>query len=164
MPSGFLSRKASHLWPSYAGDGVGGNTDGADVPLTYLHGDHPGFRPMASSWAAYAKARLVSASVRTADRREPMTFSQREKVPMQLPRFARELHRRLRGATTRAIVGPAGTFHGIGPGFALSGLNTKTLTQPRASPWAISFGPFRARSSALNLTPLGTKPQWLALR
>jgi hypothetical protein len=102
------------LWPSYAGDGVGGNTDGADVPLTYLHGDHPGFRPMASSWAAYAKARLVSASVRTADRREPMTFSQREKVPMQLPRF--------------------------------------------------SFGPFRARSSALNLTPLGTKPQWLALR
>ena len=46
MPSGFLSRKASHLWPSYAGDGVGGNTDGADVPLTYLHGDHPGFRDM----------------------------------------------------------------------------------------------------------------------
>ena len=125
MPSGFLSRKASHLWPSYAGDGVGGNTDGADVPLTYLHGDHPGFRPMASSWAAYAKARLVSASVRTADRREPMTFSQREKVPMQLPRFARELHRRLRGATTRAIVGPQEHFMGLVPVSPFQGLIQK---------------------------------------
>jgi hypothetical protein len=37
-----------------------------------------------------------------------MTFSQREKVTLQHPRFARALQWRLRGAITRAIVGQQG--------------------------------------------------------
>ena len=63
---------------------------------------------------------------------------------MQCPREARTLHRRMRGCITRAIVGPERRLHGIDPAFALSGLNTNTVAPPRALPWAISFGPFRA--------------------
>ena len=65
----------------------------------------------------------LSDAGRACNWREPMTFSQREKVPMQRPREAWVLHRRLRGAITRSDVDSAETSRGIGPGFALSGLD-----------------------------------------
>ena len=72
--------------------------------------------------------------VRATDRREPMTFSQREKVPMERPRSARAFHRRLRGEITRATIHPVGPLHGTDPGYTLTGLNTNAAALPRTIP------------------------------
>ena len=60
-----------------------------------------GMAPACVQWhsanGSFPKRSPILAGVRATDRCEPMTFSQREKVPMECPRGARTFHRRMRG-------------------------------------------------------------------
>jgi len=51
-----------------------------------------------------------------------------------------------KGGMARGNFRPARSVHWTDPDFALSGLILCLMPRPRAKPWAITCGPFRARS------------------